>query len=84
MLALAMLGSGAANASVIGFHIGPLGVGVGVHDRHHHDYDHYDDYYDDHYYGRYYHHYYHRYDNHNSTHYYGAGAAVGTMVSGHP
>jgi hypothetical protein len=36
MFALAMLGAGAANAAVIGAHVGPVGVGIGVHGHHHH------------------------------------------------
>jgi hypothetical protein len=37
IFAVAMLGAGAANAgSVIGAHIGPVGIGIGVHGHHRH------------------------------------------------
>jgi hypothetical protein len=37
MFALAMLGgAGAANASIIGAHVGPVGIGLGIHGHHHH------------------------------------------------
>jgi hypothetical protein len=42
IFALALLGAGAANADIIGAHVGPVGVGIGVnhhchwHHHHHH------------------------------------------------
>jgi hypothetical protein len=35
IFALALMGSGVANAAIIGAHVGPLGVGIGVGHHHH-------------------------------------------------
>ena len=45
LFALSLLGTGAANAAIIGVHVGNIGVGIGTSHYHHH----------------YRHHYYHRY-----------------------
>jgi hypothetical protein len=39
VLALGLLGT-AANAAVIGVHVGPVGIGVGEYNYHHHHYHH--------------------------------------------
>ncbi|MEJ0065328.1 MAG: hypothetical protein WDM85_07640 [Caulobacteraceae bacterium] len=35
VLAMTLLGAG-ANAAIIGAHVGPVGLGIGVHGHHHH------------------------------------------------
>lgn len=44
VLALALMGAGASNAAIIGAHVGPLGVGIGVRHHHHHYYHHHHHY----------------------------------------
>jgi hypothetical protein len=36
IFALALMGSGVANAAIIGAHVGPIGIGVGGHHHHQH------------------------------------------------
>ena len=38
VFAVALLGATAADAAIVGVHVGPIGVGVGVHHHHHHHY----------------------------------------------
>ena len=35
LFALALLGTSAANADVVGAHVGPVHVGIGIHHHHH-------------------------------------------------
>lgn len=35
IFALALLGAGATHADIIGAHVGPVGIGIGVHHYHH-------------------------------------------------
>jgi len=41
IFALTLLGAGAANAAIIGVHVGPIGVGIGGHGHYHHHRHHY-------------------------------------------
>jgi hypothetical protein len=45
IFALAMLGTGAANAAIIGVHVGGIGVGIGTHGHHHYRHHYYHRYY---------------------------------------
>ena len=36
IFALTLLGAGAANAAIVGIHVGGIGVGIGVHGHHYH------------------------------------------------
>ena len=40
LFALSLLGTGAANAAIIGVHVGGIGVGIGTHSHYHHHYRH--------------------------------------------
>jgi len=40
IFALALLGTSAADASIIGVHVGGIGVGIGTHGHYHHYYRH--------------------------------------------
>jgi hypothetical protein len=41
IFALALLGTSAADAAIIGVHVGPIGVGIGGHGHYHHYRHHY-------------------------------------------
>jgi len=45
IFALALLGTSAADAAIIGVHVGPIGVGVGTHHYHHYRHHYYHGYY---------------------------------------
>ncbi len=40
LFALALLGTSAADAAIIGVHVGGIGVGIGTHHHYHHHYRH--------------------------------------------